>query len=532
MLRWCEFAVAGLLTLLVLFSHIRFCQSAGPLWRDEVCSFHVATIPTLKRGWDLLAFENQPVVHYLVLRGWCALGFGATDLGLRVLGLIISFLLVSALWISGWIFNRSAPLLPLALFALNKYTLRADSLRPHGLALVWITLAFAFIWQLTFQPRRTRTVILATTAAVLSVQTVFLNAFLLGAICAGSIAVLAVKKAWQTAAWIFGIGFIAALSLLPYVPMIIKAQQWNSIRAADHTVGYIARLFVWTLTTNNPIAGGVCLVLVAASLAAIVVLCLGRGGTGRAGEAGGHFLFAAMASVSAIVWTIGFLWVLKFPMQDRYFLPPIAVMALSGGVLAAALRSWIVARLATLLASVSLAAAFCHSSFDYTKMRLTNCDVAAAAVAEIAEPNDAIILTRFAYGITFQRYYRGSVAWHGIPDISDYSLFRWDLVKDSMMQPDPMHEVLVRVEVALRSGHRVFLVGQWEPFPTAQPRPLAPAPLTRYGWKLESYLTNWREQVTYFIGQHARDGRDVPLPEKEQVSPAEKLSLYVASGWH
>src|SRR5207244_13179285 len=159
---------------------------------------------------------------------WCdtlSRGLWCTDYFLRVLCLVISFLLFSALCISGWIFNRSAPLLPLTLFALNKYTLRADSLRPHGLALVWIVLAFAFIWQLTFQSRRTRTVILATTAAVLSVQTVFLNAFLLGAICAGSIAVLVVKKAWQTAAWIFGIGLTAALSLLPYLPIIREANK-------------------------------------------------------------------------------------------------------------------------------------------------------------------------------------------------------------------------------------------------------------------------------------------------------------------
>jgi len=46
-LRSCEFAVAGLLILLVLLLHIRFCQYAGPLWRDEVCRFDVATMPTL-----------------------------------------------------------------------------------------------------------------------------------------------------------------------------------------------------------------------------------------------------------------------------------------------------------------------------------------------------------------------------------------------------------------------------------------------------------------------------------------------------
>jgi len=488
-------------------------------------------MPTLKKGWDLLAFENQPVVHYLVLRGWCALGFGATDVGLRVLGLVISILLLSALWLSCWLFNKSPPLWPLAMFALNPYTLRADSLRPHGLALVWIVLAFAFIWQLTFQPQRTRTIVLAAIAAVLSVQTVFLNAFLLGAICAGSIVVLAWRRAWRAAAWILGIGFIAALSLTPYVPMIIKAHDWNGIRALPHSIGYLTNGFYAVSTAHCPIVYGVFLALLAGAFALIVVSWLRKRLTEPADSVGEHFLFAAVASAAAAIATGGFLSWIKFPVQNRYYLPLIAVIALSGAVVTAAFRKCTMLRWGMLLASVLLGAAFFRPAYNYTATRLTNCDLAAAAVAAHAEPDDIIVLTRFAYGITFQRYYRGGVPWHGTPDISDYSLFRWDLVKQAMMQTDPIHELLVRIEFALRSGHSVFLVGRVGGVPGVQPEPLAPAPLTTHGWDMESYIANWSGRVTYLLEEHGVRERSIPLPEQERGDPIETLTVHVISGW-
>lgn len=487
-------------------------------------------MPTLKQCWKGLVFENHPVLHYVVLRAWCALGFGATDLGLRVLGLVIGVLLVSAIWASCWLLNKSVPLLPLTVFALNKFALRADSLRPYGLALVWLVLAFAFIWQLTFQPQRGRTIILATICAVLSVQTLFMNAFLLGAISAASIAVLAVRKAWRGVALIFGIGLTAALSLLPYLPMTREANKSLGVRAVANSVGYITRFFVWILTSNNLIAGGVCLVLLAGGSALIVVPTLRRRLADPVERTGEHFLFAVVAAAAAAIATGGFLWWLKFPVQDRYYLPLIAVIALSGAVVTAALRKWTMLRWGMLLASVSLATAFFRPAYDYTATRLTNCDLAAAAVAAQAEPDDMIVLTRFAYGITFQRYYHSPVPWHTLPDISDYGRFRWDLVKEAIMQTDPIHELLLRIEFALRSGHSVFLVGQVGPVPTVQPEPLAPAPLTAHGWDMESYIRNWNERVTYLLEQHAVRGRGIPLPEQKRVDPVERLTVQVISG--
>ena len=487
-------------------------------------------MPTLKQCWKALVFDNHTVLYYVVLRAWCALGFGATDLGLRILGLVIGVLLVSAIWVSCWLLNKSAPLLPLTLFALNKFTLRADSLRPYGLALVWLVLAFAFIWQLTFQPQRGRTIILATICAVLSVQTLFMNAFLLGAICAASIAVLAVRRAWRGVALIFGIGLTAAFSLLPYLPIIREANKSLGVRAVANSVGYITRFFVWTLTTNNLIAGGVWLVLLAGGLALLVVPPLRRPLADPVERTGEPFLFTAVASAAATIATGGFLWWIEFPVQNRYYLPLVAVLALSGAVVTAAFRKWTMLRWGMLVASVLLATAFFRPAYNYTAIRLTNCDLSATAVAAQAEPDDVIVLTRFAYGITFQRYYHGPAPWHTIPDISDYGRFRWDLVKEAMMEPDPIHELLVRIEFALRSGHSVFLVGQVGPIPVMQPEPLAPAPLTAHGWDMESYIRNWRERVTYLLEQHAVRGRGIPLPEQERVDPLERLTVQVISG--
>ena len=358
-----------------------------------------------------------------------------------------------------------------------------------------------------------------------------MNAFVLGAICVASIAVLAARKAWRGVALIFGIGLTAALSLLPYLPMIREANKSLGVRAVANSVGYITRFFVWILTTNNLIAGGVCLVLLAGGLALIVVPPLRRRLVNSVERAGEHFLFAAVASAAAAIATGGFLWWLKFPVQNRYYLPLIAVIALSGAVVTAAFRKWTMLRWSMLLASVLLATAFFSPAYNYTAIRLTNCDLAAAAVAAHAQPDDMIVLTRFAYGITFQRYYHGAVPWHTIPDISDYCRFRWDLVKEAMTQTDPIHELLVRIELALRSGHRVIVVGQFGSVPVVEPQPLPPAPLAAQGWDMESYLANWAGQVSYLIDQHGGTGQSVPLLEKEPIDPLEKVSVYLISGW-
>jgi len=76
-----------------------------------------------------------------------------------------------------------------------------------------------------------------------------------------------------------------------------------------------------------------------------------------------------------------------------------------------------------------------------------------------------------------------------------------------MTQTDPIRELLVRLELALRSGHRVIAVGQLGSVPVVEPQPFPPAPLTAQGWDMESYLANWTGQVSYLTDRMAVLGK-------------------------
>jgi len=175
---------------------------------------------------------------------------------------------------------------------------------------------------------------------------------------------------------------------------------------------------------------------------------------------------------------------------------------------------------------------FAGPIINESKTKFTNCDSAAATVASNAQAGDIVVLTRFDYGLPFERYYHGAASWQTLPPITDYSVFRWDLVKQKMTASDPIREVLEHAENALRSGHRVFIIGHLTSLPAEQPLPLAPAPSTQHGWSLYAYLANWRDQLAYIISRHALEGEKLLLPNDEGVDPVEKLNVSVISGWH
>ena len=69
----------------------------------------------------------------------------------RVFGFIGGLLMLGAVWLTGWLFDRSAPLIALSLLALNASVVRwADSLRAYGLASV--LMLWRWRW-LAFRPR-------------------------------------------------------------------------------------------------------------------------------------------------------------------------------------------------------------------------------------------------------------------------------------------------------------------------------------------------------------------------------------------
>src|SRR6266404_5674959 len=228
-LRYFDWIAAALVTLVATYLHVLFLLNAGGLWRDEADLVHLSLLPSVSEVWQNLPHDSCPILMHLVVRAWSAAGLGNTDLGLRVLGLYVGLFLLVAFWFASWTMRNGAPLLAVTLAGLNVTMIRAgDSLRGYGLGSALAVMTLAVIWRLTCRPSLA-VFSCAVAAAVLSVQSLYQNAFFVFAACCGGFVLCAVERRWRDTLPIFAVGAAAAVSLLPYVPLIVRAQDWYII---------------------------------------------------------------------------------------------------------------------------------------------------------------------------------------------------------------------------------------------------------------------------------------------------------------
>src|SRR5438093_3071464 len=224
-LRYSNWIAAALTTLFAVYLHVLFLLNAGGLWRDEVDLVHLSLLPSLSKVWQNLPHDSCPILMHLVVRAWsAAASLGNTDAGLRVLGLYVGLFLLLAFWFASWMMRSGAPLLAVTLAGLNVTIIRAgDSLRGYGLGSALAVLTLAVIWRLTCRPSLPA-FSCAVAVAVLSVHSLYQNAFLLFAACCGGFMLCAVERRWRDTLPIFAVGAAAAVSLLPYIPLIARAR--------------------------------------------------------------------------------------------------------------------------------------------------------------------------------------------------------------------------------------------------------------------------------------------------------------------
>jgi hypothetical protein len=223
-LRYFNWAIAALVTLCAVYLHALFFLNAGGLWRDEAQLVHLSLLPSFSEVWQNLPHDSCPILMHLVVRAWStAASFGNTDPGLRVLGLYVGLFLLLAFWFASWTMRNGAPLLAVTLAGLNVTMIRAgDSLRGYGLGSALAVLTLAVIWRLTCRPSLAA-FSCAVAVAVLSVQSLYQNAFLLFAACCGGFMLCAVERRWRDTLPVLAVGAAAAVSLLPYIPLIARA---------------------------------------------------------------------------------------------------------------------------------------------------------------------------------------------------------------------------------------------------------------------------------------------------------------------
>src|SRR5437667_4555207 len=193
-------------------------MNAGPLWRDETNTFNLARMPSLRDIWNNLPFESFPLLWPLVVRGCGMLGLTNSDMGIRILGLVIGLFLLASLWLcQRWIGGRT-PILSIALLGgLPAFIFIVGANRAYGLAGCMLVLSFGTIWRILESPTMSR-ILSAGFICLLFIQCVYYDVIFLGAMLAAGALVAIRRQQWKTLWAVAGIGFVAGASLSIYLP--------------------------------------------------------------------------------------------------------------------------------------------------------------------------------------------------------------------------------------------------------------------------------------------------------------------------
>ena len=530
-MRHSEGLAALAVTLVVVWFHLVRLGHAGGLWRDEVQVVNLAGRSSLAE----MAKDSFPVLLPLVVHAWSAVGLGKSDLGFRALGLLTGLGLIGSLWVSARVTTRSAPLLGLALFGVNTTVITyGDSLRAYGLGSLFLVMAAATIWVCLKQPTASRAV-WAGCFAVLSVQTLYQNAVLIGAICIGAWTVCFWRRAWRAAAYIAFIAGGMAVSLTVYVPVLVAGRDSAVVlRAGSQFPDAVANLkdaLGFPLNSYSWVWGLLCLALVLLAAAGLrrkdqLSATAPHQVTGEDCR-----LFAGATLAAGIVGFAAFHWFAGFAAKPWYFLPIMALAALCFDSGLRPLPRWLQLGLPSLvLATAIIAIPFARQDLTW---RFTDVDLLARRLTVEASPGDFVIVFPWHCGLTFERYFKGTTPWSTLPPLTDHSTHRYDLVHAQLHASHPIKPVLERIMATLQKGNRVWVVGQMDiPSPgTPAPRDLPPVPLDSTRLPQRRYLEAWIDQVAYLLSEHSSKLDLLAHSAPNQVNPNEDLDLFVASGW-
>jgi hypothetical protein len=243
-------------------------------------------------------------------------------------------------------------------------------------------------------------------------------------------------------------------------------------------------------------------------------------------------VYASTAFVLGAAGFMGFVRMVSLPSQPWYYLPLLAFSAVCLEAIFATFAAGSSARRARIAIVVVLAALATPKTWQGVHVRATNIDRVAAHLAGNASKSDLIVVSPWYFGVSFLRRFRGTTPWMTVPPIEDLSVHRYDLLKEQMMAKEPLRPLLDAVGERLRSGGRVWWVGNIAfPDDRAVPRSPPPAPNGPGGWNNGYYLDAWTLQAGHFLRSHARTGNLVNLHDDAPVSSYENPSVLVFEGW-
>jgi len=513
----------------VIFFHWVYLDSAGGLWRDEVNGVNTAAAASIGELWRLAEFESMPVPMLLALRAWIGVGLGASDFTLRLFGLVSGLALPAAAWFALRRLTRSAPLVCLAILAVNPDVVRwSSTVRGWGVGAALAVVSMVLVREASVALTRRR-ITFAVIAAILAVQTQYQNVALLVGIVAAAAAVATTRRRWAEAGVPIGIGAMAVLTLLPYGGIFERRAAWNALGEMPVTIGDLLG-HAWELgSTSGTLVLTCSLALLAMGLIAAVQWIVSPDVESVNRSRRGVATYAAAAAILSAGALAVFYRLLAHPTQPWYYVGIASFVVVCAEVAVASAAAARMARTAlVVLATVVLVAG---APFAWTALREphTNVDHLAARLNAEAAPGDVVVISPWFLATTVSRYYKGSASLVTIPPIDDVRVHRYDLVKAAMLETDPMARALPKLQHALESGHQVWVVGSLGAAPGASGARLPPPPLPHTGWNAAPYLAAWAREVNAFLSAHALEAREVPVGLKG--GRFEDVGLAALKGW-
>jgi hypothetical protein len=530
-------------------------MNAGPLWRDETGTLNLARMPSLRDIWHNLPFDSFPLLWPLFVRGSGMLGLTNGDMSIRILGLGVGLFFLASLWLcQRWIGCRTPTLSIALLGGLPAFIFLVGANRAYGLASFLLVLSFGMIWRILESPTKSR-ILSAGFICLLFAQCVYYDVIFLGAMLAAGALVAIRRQRWKIVWTMAGIGLVAGVSLLIYLPIFHQIPEYPSFVRSP----FFDAATIWNglgdalaarSSANPDGANGpriwIWIALLLAGIIAAVTIQGTRVRQTRKPEAASknaklersdRALFCVTSVILGVIVYTGFLLKLQFFMQPWYYIEILILCAISlDGILTAswpALRPWGLVRIAFLVVMSMLNAG---PAWAEAHTRRSNLDVVAAFLSHNASAGDLIVVQNAWEAITFNRYYFGEAQWLSVPPIDSHEVHRVDLVMAEMNQPEAMSPVLHAITNTLISGHDVWVVGS---MPIARSKnvppgsiPLLPRPSempTR--WWFGSYLYWWNQQVTALLLDHAQQGKNETIAVPGPVNHFENVSVVRFTGY-
>ena len=522
-----ELLVAFALSLWILLLHGLFLFHAGPLWRDEIGTIDFACFPTLSDLWQHLQYDNFPPLFVGLARLWTLAGL-YSDFNYRLLGFLIGAGTLGIFWFAARAGGARAPLLALALYAVNPLAVRVgDAMRPYGLGYALALLALVLTWKFVEKPSW-KTWLWAVLVSLLSVQCLYQNAFLLAAFGVAGGGVALARRQWKALAQTAALGVVAALSLLPHLPNIIKGRDWQGIGFHQVHTAEILTALVQALNSSGP--------WLVWFWAALVLLALATAFLFAIRSRAWQMFYFGSALLAAVLFYGLFLEHVGLQQRSWYFLLLLAPAALAMDIILAAPAAPRM-RLGRAGLALLLAASSIPAGYAAVQVRQTNADLVAEALRQQARPGDLILVYPWYYGVALQRYYTNHFDTLPPMDLQDIRIHRYDLMKKQMMSDDPIGPLLEQARQTLRSGHVFWYIGDFRFPPPGQPQPLLPpyredmAMDVAAAWYFSSWMFQFSQMVQAHVPPQGQAQVVLTAPDNAPINGLENMLLLQFRGW-